>query len=67
MTAMAPISEISLPGNNMHAFQDVKSVKKNTEAESSDAIQSKAEVQEDSDVKNNLHEDGFGENIDFYM
>lgn len=67
MYAMLPISEISLPGNNLSTLNDARIVNKHTKAESTDAIQSKSEVPKKNNIKSNLRENGVGTNIDFYI
>lgn len=66
MAGIAPISGIDT-FNNVHAFQDIKNMESNTEAQGTDAIQSKGEAQDEQNVKNNLQEKGVGTNIDVFM
>ncbi len=66
MAGIAPISGIDT-FNTMHAFQDIRSMESDTEAQGTDAIQSKGEAQDDQNVKNNLREKGVGTNIDIFM
>ncbi len=66
MAGIVPISGIDT-FNNVHAFQDIKSMESNTEAQATDAIQSKGEAQDEQNVKNNLQEKGVGTNIDVFM